>query len=382
MTTDTVGGVWSFALELAGALAGLGVQTALAAMGGPPTPAGRAAARAIPGLELFESSYRVEWMDDPWDDVAAAGAWLLDLEARLRPDVIHLNGYCHGALPWRAPVVITAHSCVLSWWRAVLGEDAPARYDRYRAEVARGLRAARVIAAPTAAMLADLVACHGAACSGGAAARVIPNGRDRSRFRPATMTPASRERFIFSAGRLWDTAKNLTALAVAAPRISWPIIVAGSDEHPGANGDARMIQAAEGHPVRTLGWLEPDELARWMGRAAIYAMPARYEPFGLSILEAGLSGCALLLGDIPSLREVWGDAALFAPPGDPGAIAAAAQRLIDDAGLRAALGARARRRAARFTPRATARRYLDAYRDAAAPLAATDLVAITEDPCV
>ncbi len=32
-------------------------------------------------------------------------------------------------------------------------------------------------------------------------------------------------------------------------------------------------------------------------------LPARYEPFGLSVLEAALSGCALVLGDIPSLRE-------------------------------------------------------------------------------
>ena len=50
-----------------------------------------------------------------------------------------------------------------------------------------------------------------------------------------------------------------------------------------------------------------------MGRAAIYALPARYEPFGLSILEAALSGCALVIGDIPSLREIWADAALFVP---------------------------------------------------------------------
>ena len=35
------------------------------------------------------------------------------LERRLRPDVVHLNGYTHGALPWRAPVLVVGHSCVL-----------------------------------------------------------------------------------------------------------------------------------------------------------------------------------------------------------------------------------------------------------------------------
>jgi glycosyltransferase involved in cell wall biosynthesis len=139
--------------------------------------------------------------------------------------------------------------------------------------------------------------------------------------------------------------------------------------------------------------MEQDDLAGWMSRAAIYAMPARYEPFGLSILEAGLSGCALVLGDIPSLREVWRDAAIFVSPDDPTALAAAIQRLIDDAPLRAALGTRARRRAVRFSPLAMARGYLDAYRDALAaraPAASTSLpsapspaplIATSEEPC-
>ncbi|MEB3829625.1 glycosyltransferase [Phormidium sp. CCY1219] len=60
--------------------------------------------------------------------------------------------------------------------------------------------------------------------------------------------------------------------------------------------------------------MSPEELSHWYARAAIYAFPARYEPFGLSVLEAALSGCALVLGDIPRLREMWGDAAVFANP--------------------------------------------------------------------
>lgn len=358
MTADTMGGVWSYALELAAALATRGVTTALAAMGGPPSPAGRAAALAVPGLDLFESSYRLEWMDDPWDDVSRAGEWLLSVEARVRPDLIHLNSYCHGALPWRAPVVMVAHSCVLSWWRAVLGDPAPIRYERYRAEVTRGLRAATVVAAPTAAMLHCLAAHYGASTAG----RVIPNGRDRRRFRSVTKEP-----FVLAAGRLWDAAKNLAALAAAAPRVSWPILLAGSDAHPeGDPGTPTIARPPSPSEVYALGWQEQDDLARWMSRASIYAMPARYEPFGLSILEAGLSGCALVLGDIPSLREVWRDAAVFVSPDDPAALGAAVQRLIDEAPLRAMLGVRARRRAVRFAPLAMARRYLDAYRDALA----------------
>ena len=57
----------------------------------------------------------------------------------------------------------------------------------------------------------------------------------------------------------------------------------------------------------------------WLRRATIFALPARYEPFGLSALEAGLAGCALVLGDIP-MREVWHDAAMFVPPEQPAAL--------------------------------------------------------------
>src|SRR5690242_20270796 len=127
MTGDTVGGVWTFTLELAEALGAHGVEVLLAAMGGQPSADQWQDASRIPNLRLFAGDYKLEWMNDPWDDVAASAGWLLDLENRFAPDVIHLNSYGHGSVPWRAPAVLTAHSCVLSWHRAVYGESAPAK---------------------------------------------------------------------------------------------------------------------------------------------------------------------------------------------------------------------------------------------------------------
>jgi glycosyltransferase involved in cell wall biosynthesis len=98
-----------------------------------------------------------------------------------------------------------------------------------------------------------------------------------------------------------------------------------------------------------------------MGRASIYALPARYEPFGLSALEAALAGCALVLGDVASLREVWGDAALFVPPDDAEAIGAALRSMVRDVDLRQELAVRAQRRAARYTVERMADAYLDVY---------------------
>lgn len=355
MTADTVGGVWTYAIELIGALAPHGVDVALATMGSPLSRAQRTEAGAIVNLTVYESRFKLEWMEEPWADVAKAGEWLLELEERTQPDLIHLNGYAHGALPWRRPVLVVGHSCVLSWWKAVNGVEAPAKWDRYHREVSRGLQAAERVAAPTSAMMAALQRYYGPLPK----ARAIPNGRN-----PASFQPKTKEPFILTAGRLWDEAKNVILLDEAAGRLPWPVCAAGEAKPPG-----RPERRYE--KVTPLGRLAPAALSDQFARAAIYALPARYEPFGLSILEAGLSGCALVLGDIPSLRENWEGAALFVPPDDAGALREALHRLISDPPLRAAHAEAARARALRFTAERMGDEYLDLYRDLLIPRMAT-----------
>ena len=345
MTADTVGGVWTYSTELVRWLCARGIRVTLATMGRPLTTAQAEEARSIPGLEVAESSFRLEWMDDPWSDVAAASEWLLRLVDRVQPDVVHVNGYTHAALPWKAPVVCVAHSCVLSWWRAVRGETAPPEYAQYRERVRCGLEAANVVAAPTAAMLSDLATDYGFSRPG----RVIPNGRSTER-----LIPAAKEPFILASGRVWDDAKNIVAIDAIAPSLNWPVYVAGEERHPDG-GEARLICA------RRLGSLSAREMAGWFSRASIYALPARYEPFGLSALEAALCGCALVLGDIASLREVWGDAALYVDPDDRDALREMLARIIRSDSLRADLAERARLRARRFTPDRMGMGYLEAY---------------------
>ena len=345
MTTDTVGGVWNYSLELARGLGEKGIEVALATMGAPINELQRDKLDRIPRLRVFESHFKLEWMEDPWRDVDKAGDWLLNLESRINPDVVHLNNYAHGALPWSAPKVVVGHSCVLSWWRAVKNEEAPESWDRYQVEVAAGLSAADLVVAPSTAMLASLADHYGEL----ARTRVIPNGRDAGLFRPAAKEP-----LIFSAGRLWDEAKNLEALERVARRLPWPIFVAGDNHHP-EGGEIRP------HNTRLLGRLSQRALAAWVGRASIYALPARYEPFGLSVLEAALAGCALVLGDIPSLREIWRNRAVFVPPNDPEALEREIQSLINAPERRQSLAAGARSRALELTPERMVEGYLAAY---------------------
>jgi glycosyltransferase involved in cell wall biosynthesis len=364
MTADTVGGVWTYALELAAGLGEHGVEVALATMGAPLTPQQREASGQIPNLEVFESCFKLEWMEDPWEDVRKAGEWLLQLEGRLQPDIVHLNGYVHAALPWQTPTLVVGHSCVLSWWEAVKGEAAPASWDRYREEVRRGLQAANLVIAPSAAMLAELSTHYGGIVNG----RVIPNGRDSAVFYPSV-----KKEFVLTAGRLWDEAKNVAALEDIAPQLLWPIYIAGEEKHPSNEPQSPTERGARKNssPMR-LGLLSTEELASWYAHASIYALPARYEPFGLSVLEAALSGCALVLGDIASLREIWGDSAMFVPPDNGNAkdatasysaIAYAINTLISDSSVRTAFAAKARTRALEFTRQRMVAGYLEAYQD-------------------
>jgi glycogen synthase len=345
MSADTVGGIWSYAMELARALSRHEVRVSLATMGVPLSSSQRAEASLVPGLDLYESCHRLEWMEHAWDDVDKAGEWLLSLERALKPDIVHLNGFAHGNLAWQAPTVIVGHSCVLSWWNAVKRFPAPAQWDEYRARVTKGLHGAGALAAVSGFMATELDRHYGPLPP----VNVIYNSRNSLDF-----APVAKDDIILSCGRVWDEAKNMQALDKAAGFLRWPVYVAGEHRHP--EGGLASLQYA--HPI---GSISPSELRSWYARAAIYALPARYEPFGLSVLEAALSGCALVLGDIPSLREIWKEAAVFVPSDDCQALASAIGALSADKGLSHELGRLARARALSFTPERMAGAYLELY---------------------
>jgi glycogen(starch) synthase len=373
MTADTVGGVWNYSVELCRALAPHGIHVVLATMGAPLSQAQRAQAAALRNVDVRESTFQLEWMDDPWDDVGRAGDWLLGLERAVSPDVVHLNGYAHGVLPWSAPALAIGHSCVLSWWRAVRGTDAPPEWDRYREAVRAGLHAVQLVVAPTRAMLDALIEQYGPLPHG----IVIPNGCDASadaddaapdaKGRDAGAARPSRRALpeddarpvVLAAGRTWDESKNMRSLAEAAAGIRATVYVAGSDVHP-AHGRLPL----EG--VNALGMLTAAELRQWYRRAAVFVQPSLYEPFGLAPLEAALQRCALVLGDIPSLREVWDDAAQYVAPRSPAAIAAAVNSLIDEPHRLELAAAAALQRARTMTAARMADAYSAAYRTLAA----------------
>lgn len=348
MTADCVGGVWTYALDLARALPQC--RFSLATMGARPGPAQREAVAALPNARLFESDWKLEWQPNPWRDVERAGEWLLQLEREMRPDLVHLNGFSHGATPFDAPKIVVAHSDVGSWWRAVKGEDAPPDWNLYREKVRAGLGGAAAIVALTRAQSDELRAVYG--CEG---ALVIPNGAAASREESENgeARPPIEIAFVLAAGRLWDEAKNIALLDAVAPHLSAPVRIAGAAGFGGDEFRARHLQL--------LGILTPAQMRAAMRQAAIWAHPARYEPFGLATLEAAIEGCALVLSDIPTLRELWHGAALFAPPDDARAWAKALNSLLQNDSARQNYARLARARAKDYSLQRFGRAYAALY---------------------
>jgi glycosyltransferase involved in cell wall biosynthesis len=329
MTADAVGGVWHYVVDLAGGLRSYGVETIVAVMGPPPSKAQRAKAAAA-GISLVETGLPLDWMAANAAEVEEAGCAIGRLAARFSPDVVHLNSpalAATGAFP--CVVVAVAHSCVATWWRTMRAAPMPADFAWQFDLVGRGYRAADAILAPTASFAELTALTYGLS----AAPLVVRNGRARS----AAAWRSSEASVVFTAGRLWDEGKNVAALDRAAANLGIPVLAAGPVQGP--NGTR-----VEFSHLRLLGVLDGADIARQLAARPIFVSTARYEPFGLAVLEAAQAGCALILSDIPTFRELWDGAAVFVSPCDDVAVASAVEHLWRDHDFRAGLGRTARER--------------------------------------
>lgn len=352
LTTDAVGGVWQYSLELAASLAAERVTTILAVLGPSPTPEQQAAARAVPGLALVDTALPLDWLCDTAAPVRAAGARIAALARRERADLVQLNMPTLAAgNRFAMPVVAVTHGCVATWWAAARAEPLAPAYRWHRALTAEGLNAADAVVSPSESQ-ARIVARH-------YRLRRPPIAVHNGRALPPP-TPAPRDDRVLTVGRLWDEVKNAALLDRVAARLAVPFEAAGALRGP--HGETILLDHL--HP---LGTLPAADLARRLAARPVFVSAASFEPFGLAVLEAAGAGCALVLSDIATFRELWDGAALFVPTGDAAGYAAAIERLIGDGALRLRMGDAARARAARYTPARTAEAMLRVYTAALAP---------------
>jgi glycosyltransferase involved in cell wall biosynthesis len=281
------------------------------------------------GVDYRPTAFKLEWMQDSEADMEASAEYLCGLVEETRPDLLHLNQYYYGALPCDVPRIVVAHSDVVSWWWAVHHakpvESAWLRW--YREVVTRGLSRADAVLAPSRWMLEQIELHY----TKPVRANVVPNGRSIGRFNPHV----TKEDFVVTLGRLWDSGKNAALLLRADMPL--PVHIIGADRHPELGNQPFSMEE-----LRPNIHLEPQQderqIAALLSRAAVYAATSQYEPFGLAPLEAALSRCALIVSDIPPFRELWEGAALFFNNNDALDLRRKLEMLAQDPGLRRRYG--------------------------------------------
>src|SRR4051794_33313976 len=151
VTADTVGGVWTYTRELVTGLARRHVRVTLVSLGEIPAPAQTTWMDGIRGLDYRPTAFRLEWMQDSESDLVASSEYLAAVVDEVKPDILHLNQFCYGALSADTPRVVVAHSDVTSWWVTIHGDEPrDTVWQRsYTEIVSRGLNHATVVVSPS-----------------------------------------------------------------------------------------------------------------------------------------------------------------------------------------------------------------------------------------
>lgn len=224
------------------------------------------------------------------------------------------------------PHVLTYH-CDFELPPKLLGLEVPGALDSAARSVYRGLYGSVVDDSDAVIATTESYAETSPLLSGKGRS-VVPNGVDPERFR-FSLDKEPRMLFV---GRL-SASKGVYDLLDAAPRIldETPVeevrLVGSGEEERSLRRRAETLDG-----VTLTGPLGFEELAREYERAACTVLPSksRLEAFGIVQLESMASGTPVLTSDAPGIREVpvEGETGLLFEPGDPGSLAAAADRLF------------------------------------------------------
>jgi len=297
------------------------------------------------------------------DDLVLGQRWLVPVVRWLEPllvsldapDVVFAPNYI---LPppfrlTRAPVVATVHDLSV---RRVPWAVRPDTRVALAERLDHALYQARLVLTDSAAVGRELVELAGVDA---ATVRVVPLGpgqaREATTKDAAPAPPAGTPpRYGLFVGTL-EPRKNVPGLLAAWRQLrarladAPPLVLVGRYGWTAEDIRANVeTAAAEGWLVH-FGYIAHGELVALYEHAAVVVLPSFYEGFGFPVVEGMLAGAPLVLADVPVLREVGGDAALYAPPERPDLLAERLAAVLSDAALAADLVQRGRRRSALFT---------------------------------
>lgn len=345
MTTDTIGGVWNFTNSLIKELQKYNLQIKLVTLGRQLSDAQRKEIKNFNNLAIFENECKLEWMENPWDDITKSCNWIQDIVRQENPDIIHFNSFTFNSLSFGKPTMCTAHSCVLSWYQNVKGTRPSGNWDFYYRFVKSGLHRVNYVTVPSKFMERQINKFYNRNCL------VIYNGVEQN----SNIT--SKEQIVYSVGRVWDEAKNFSILSEIASYVEWPIIISGSTKLE-TQGKTNLV---ENNNVQYLGECSSNEIYSLMKKSSIFVSTSLYEPFGLAVLEAASNGCALILPDIDSFIEIWGDAALFYKKNSSHSLLSAIKKLTSNSILLSLYSKKALEQSSKYSIVNTASQYYSLY---------------------
>ncbi len=320
----------------------------------------------------------------PYGLFSVAGQLFMpSLIRRLNLDIFHSTNYMiplpafprGSRRPGQTRAIVTIHDLI----PLIFPEYVPRSRKRrlfflYRMLMREIAQRADTIITVSQASRADVIKHLGLPQAGRSKVAVVTEGVS-SKFQPLPeQAPVPDEpRTILWVGRA-DPYKNLSVLVEAFARLrseqmNTRLHLVGPPDarYPEADNLAKELGVAQ--HIKRAGYLADDELLRAYQEADVFALPSRYEGFGLTVLEAMASGTPVVCGNQGSLPEVAGKAAILVPPSDAIALAEAIKRVLAEPQTALDMRRRGLEHARSFTWEQTARQTIEAYRMAMNPTA-------------
>lgn len=274
-------------------------------------------------------------------------------------DVLWSPGY---TMPFRAhcPQVVTIHDLQ---YRHHPEDFSRAELAATRFLVWISCRRAQAVITASRASAAELTRLNGVAEEGIA---VTPYGAsaffsepEEEAQRKALLAKAGvREPFLLTVANSYPH-KNLAGLVAAFARLErdlpHELVIVGQPRRGEPEVQAAMRLLGDAGRVRRLRGISRETLRALYCGAELFVFPTLFEGFGLPVIEAMACGAPVACSDIPTLREVAGEAAEFFDPRDAESAADSLRALLDDPERRRELAGRGRERARSFTWARTAR---------------------------
>ncbi len=274
-------------------------------------------------------------------------------------DLVHTMG---GVIPPRGnmPMLVTVHDATPVTHE---GLSSPAERSRLQS-LRRAMDGGAIVHTPTEAVKADLVSFLGLEQQRIAVVPfAVPVLESRDQVGVDKWLPQGTDRYV-------------VALGAATPRKGYSYLIeafqqlADEDPHLGliligrCTNEQRLDLRGlrHGNKIVHTGVLSSAEAATLLQSAAMLVHPSLSEGFGFPPLQAMAAGVPVIASDLPALREVAGDAALYARPRDAGALAHAMQVLLHNSALHRDLTIRGRRRVDAFGAESEAAQFAEIYR--------------------